>query len=112
MAIAALRFTRSWWTRRERVVTVAVTERLAIYPGSFDPITMGHVDVAQRAARLFDRLIVAVYAGGEKEGGLFSIEERMVLARAALGDGERGNIVVDSFTGLTVEYARARGAGT
>ena len=85
---------------------------LAIYPGSFDPITVGHLDVALRAARLFERLILAVYTGGEKPGGLFSAAERIALARRT---GERegaGNIAVDAFDGLTVEYARAVGAST
>ena len=85
---------------------------LAIYPGSFDPITLGHVDLARRAARLFDRLIVAVYAGGEKPGGLFSLDERLALAREALVPEAGPNIAVDSFSGLTVEYARAIGADT
>lgn len=82
----------------------------AIYPGSFDPITLGHVDVALRAARIFDELVVAVYAGGDKPGALFPIEARLAMAREALADVD--NIVVDSFSGLTVEYARARGATT
>ncbi len=88
--------------------------RRAIYPGSFDPITLGHVDVAERAAKLFDEVIVAIYAGGEKPGGLFSVEERLELARRAFADaaGVGGTIRVDSFSGLTVEYARARGAQT
>lgn len=87
---------------------------LAIYPGSFDPITLGHVDLARRAARVFDRLIVAVYAGREKPDGLFSLDERLALAREALVPeaGTGANIAVDSFSGLTVEYARAMGAGT
>ena len=84
---------------------------LAIYPGSFDPITLGHVDVARRAAKLFDELIVAVYAGREKPNGLFTVEERLDLARQAFA-GETNAIRVDSFSGLTVEYARALGAGT
>jgi pantetheine-phosphate adenylyltransferase len=86
--------------------------RLAIYPGSFDPITLGHIDVALRAAHLFDRLILAVYSGGEKPGGLFSAEERIDLARAALEEMGAGNIEVEQFSGLTVEYARERGATT
>ncbi|MDQ3696054.1 MAG: pantetheine-phosphate adenylyltransferase [Chloroflexota bacterium] len=82
----------------------------AIYPGSFDPITLGHIDVAQRAARLFDELIVAVYEGADKPGALFTIEERLALAREAVRDVPA--IGVDSFSGLTVEYARRQGADT
>jgi pantetheine-phosphate adenylyltransferase len=86
--------------------------RLAIYPGSFDPITLGHIDVALRAAHLFDRLILAVYSGHEKPGGLFTADERMELARGALEAAGTSNIEVERFSGLTVEYARARGAST
>ncbi|MBA2518898.1 MAG: pantetheine-phosphate adenylyltransferase [Chloroflexia bacterium] len=82
----------------------------AIYPGSFDPITLGHIDVAKRAARLFDELIVAVYEGADKPGALFTIEERLALAREAVRDVPA--IGVDSFSGLTVEYARRQGADT
>ncbi|MDQ3043997.1 MAG: pantetheine-phosphate adenylyltransferase [Chloroflexota bacterium] len=84
---------------------------VAIYPGSFDPISMGHVDVAVRAARIFERLILAVYEGGGKPGGLFSVDERLALARKALPCHAGGSIVVDSFSGLLVEYARSQGAG-
>ena len=83
---------------------------VAIYPGSFDPITLGHVDLAKRAARLFDQVIVAVYARSEKPGALFAVDERVELAAQALADVK--NITVESFTGLAVEYARACGAGT
>lgn len=83
--------------------------RIAIYPGSFDPITLGHVDVAQRAAALFDSVILAVYRGSDKPGALFSADERMDLARDALRDIP--NIEIDSFSELTVDYARRRGAG-
>ncbi len=88
---------------------------LAIYPGSFDPITNGHLDVALRAARLFDRLILAVYAGGEKPNQLFPIAERIEMARQAIaesGDPNASRIEIDTFTGLTVNYARAKGAET
>lgn len=85
---------------------------LAIYPGSFDPITLGHVDVALRAARLFDRLILGVYAGSEKSGGLFHPNERMELAREALRDAGAENVEIELFSGLTIEYARQRGATT
>jgi pantetheine-phosphate adenylyltransferase len=57
---------------------------LAIYPGSFDPITNGHLDVALRAARLFDQLILSVYTGSEKPNQLFSIAERIGLAEVAI----------------------------
>jgi pantetheine-phosphate adenylyltransferase len=82
----------------------------AIYPGSFDPVTMGHIDVAVRATHLFDEVVVAIYEGSDKPGALFSIEERIALAREAFRDTPA--IRVDSFSGLTVEYARQLGAGT
>jgi pantetheine-phosphate adenylyltransferase len=84
--------------------------RRAIYPGSFDPITLGHLDVARRAARVFDELVVTVYTGSDKPGALFTVAERIALARAALRD--EPSIRVDSFSGLTVEYARQIGAET
>lgn len=83
---------------------------VAIYPGSFDPITLGHVDLAKRAARLFDQVIVAVYARSEKPGALFAVDERVELASLALAEVK--NITVESFSGLAVEYARACGAST
>jgi pantetheine-phosphate adenylyltransferase len=85
--------------------------RRAIYPGSFDPITLGHVDVARRAARLFDEVVIAVYEGQEKPGALFSPEERMDLVCEVVTSVPESNIVVDSFSGLTVDYARSRDAG-
>jgi pantetheine-phosphate adenylyltransferase len=82
---------------------------LAIYPGSFDPITVGHLDVAERAARLFQHVVIAIYGLSEKPGALFTTEERLELARQAVT--QLPNVSVDSFSGLTVEYARAKGAG-
>ncbi|HQY30594.1 MAG TPA: pantetheine-phosphate adenylyltransferase [Thermomicrobiales bacterium] len=84
--------------------------RTAIYPGSFDPVTNGHVDVARRAARLFDRVIVAVYERSGKPGALFDATERVALARLALSDVP--HITVETFSGLAVEYARQCGATT
>ena len=81
---------------------------LAIYPGSFDPITHGHMDVALRAARIFDKLVLAIYRESDKPGEMFSISERIELAREAVKDAP--TISVDSFSGLTVDYARALGA--
>ena len=81
----------------------------AIYPGSFDPVTFGHLDLAERAARLFDEVIIAVYSLSEKPGAMFTTAERLDLARQAVA--HLPNVSVDSFSGLTVEYARAKGAG-
>ena len=82
----------------------------AIYPGSFDPITQGHIDVAERAARVFDRVIVAVYERSEKPGALFSAEERVKLAQQSFR--RNAAIEVATFSGLAVNYARERGAQT
>ena len=86
--------------------------RVAVYPGSFDPITNGHVDLARRASRLFDRLIVAVYTGGThgEKRHLFSVDERVRLVRACLNDLD--NVDIDTFQNLTVDYARSVGAQT
>ena len=76
---------------------------VAIYPGSFDPVTMGHVDIAERAAALFERLIVAVYDDPPK-ALLFTVEERVELMTKALAHVP--NIQVEHYSGLTVEFAR------
>lgn len=85
---------------------------IAVYPGSFDPITNGHIDVARRAARIFDELIVAVYAGDEHapKHHIFSAEERCAFARDALADV--ANIRVEIYQGLSVAYAHLVGAAT
>ena len=79
----------------------------AIYPGSFDPITNGHLDIASRAARLFDRVIIAVYARPAKNL-LFSVERRVEMIGQAIRDWP--NVCVDSYESLTVECARRLGA--
>lgn len=81
---------------------------VAIYPGSFDPVHLGHLDLVERAARVFDRVIVAVARNAEKEG-LFTPAERIEMLRAAAS--HLRNVEVDAFDGLTVAYARSRGAG-
>jgi len=80
----------------------------AIYPGSFDPITNGHLDVIGRALKLFDDVIVAVAHNDEKQP-LFSLEERLDLLRETAGKID--NVRVAEFEGLLVEFARAEGAG-
>ena len=81
--------------------------RRAIYPGSFDPVTNGHLDVIQRAATLFDEVVVAV-ASNEQKRGLFSSDERLALLRVAIG--ALPHIRVVSFDGLLVDFARTEGA--
>jgi pantetheine-phosphate adenylyltransferase len=75
----------------------------AMYPGTFDPITNGHLDLVRRAARLFDRVVVAVAASPNKTP-MFTLDERIGMARQALADVP--NIQVDGYSGLTVDYAR------
>lgn len=84
-----------------------MAERVAIYPGSFDPPTLGHLDLIERASRMFDRVIVAVAINHEKRG-LFDIEERQDLLRDCVRDIP--NVEVGFFTGLAVDYAREKGA--
>ena len=80
---------------------------VAIYPGSFDPITNGHLDLIQRGSQLFDRLTVAILRN-ETKSPLFSVEERMEMLKEVVKDYP--NVEVDSFNGLLVDYAAARSA--
>lgn len=80
---------------------------IAIYPGSFDPITNGHLDIVKRASSIFEKLILSVYDIPQKSL-LFSAEERVDLARRAVVDFK--NVEVTSYSGITVEYARQAGA--
>jgi len=80
---------------------------IAIYPGSFDPITNGHLDLVQRGARMFDKLIVSILRNDAKEP-LFSVEERMDMLREVVD--VYANVEVDCFDGLLVDYAAARSA--
>ena len=83
------------------------TSVVAIYPGSFDPITNGHLDLIARGARLADRLVVAILRNESKQP-LFSVDERMEMLKEVLGGYE--NVSVESFNGLLVDYAEERGA--
>ena len=80
--------------------------RTVIYPGSFDPVTNGHLDIVHRAARLFDKVIVAV-AKNESKNPLFTMSDRLGLVRQSVT--ELPNVEVDSFEGLLVEYVEANG---
>lgn len=81
---------------------------IAVYPGSFDPITLGHLDIIERGCRLFERLIVAVLRNPNKTP-MFTVQERLNQIR--LSTAHLPNLEVDSFDGLTVNYARMREAG-
>jgi pantetheine-phosphate adenylyltransferase len=83
--------------------------RVAIYPGSFDPLTLGHVDIIHRGSALFDAIIVAVLRNVEKSP-LFTVEERLTMIRETFAD--RANVEADAFSGLLVDYARSRQATT
>ena len=80
---------------------------LAVYPGSFDPLTNGHVDIISRGARLFDRIIVAIAANAEK-APLFTMDERVEIARAVFKD--QPTVEIEAFDGLLVDYAARRRA--
>ena len=87
-----------------------MSEKIAVYPGSFDPFTNGHLDVVDRALGIFDRVIVAVAANPDKRQPLFTVEERIKLIEESLKG--RAGVEVTSFKGLTVEFARSLGATT
>jgi pantetheine-phosphate adenylyltransferase len=77
----------------------------AIYPGTYDPVTNGHVDVISRAARIFDRVVVGVVGNPQHKSPMFTVEERVVFLRDAL-DGVVENVEIDIFKELVVEFAR------
>ena len=84
-----------------------VNKKTAVYPGTFDPVTYGHIDIIKRASRIFDRVVVAI-AHNEDKTPLFSVDERISM----LKDAVRGirNVVVDDFDGLVVDYIKDLGA--
>jgi len=84
-----------------------MSEVVAIYPGSFDPLTNGHVDIIQRGSRFFDRIVVGILINLEK-APLFTVPERVDIARTVLKGS--ANVEVDTFDGLLVDYARRIGA--
>jgi len=84
-------------------------QRVAVYPGSFDPITNGHLDILRRSLAIFDRVIVAL-ADNMRKAPLFTVEERIGFIRDALAGDER--VEYDAFSGLLVSYCQRRGATT
>jgi len=83
--------------------------RVAVFPGSFDPMTNAHLDVARRAATLFDRLVVGVL-NNPRKSPLFNVDERIAQIQEAVAEFG-ANVEVAGFDGLTVEFARSHGAG-
>ena len=81
--------------------------KIGIYPGSFDPITKGHIDIVERAARVVDRLVIGVLDNSEKKP-LFTAEERVKLIKESVA--HVANVEVEAFHGLTVDFAKAHGA--
>ena len=77
-------------------------ERIGVYPGSFDPLTNGHLDIIHRASKLFDHLIVAVLVNTSKKNAIFTMEERVALIQKCLGDMD--NVEVKMFDGLLVDF--------
>jgi pantetheine-phosphate adenylyltransferase len=82
-------------------------KKIAVYPGSFDPITFGHLDIINRALKIFDEVIIAV-ARNEKKNPLFTVEERVELIKKVMDGSDRAK--VDTFDGLLIDYVRASGA--
>lgn len=82
-----------------------MTSRIAVYPGSFDPITNGHLDIIERARKLCDRLVLAVLVNDEKKP-LFSVSERIRMIRANVPAGDGGRVEVEKFSGLLVDFAK------
>jgi pantetheine-phosphate adenylyltransferase len=82
---------------------------IAIYPGSFDPITNGHVDLVNRTLRVFDKVVIAIATNPDKDHSLFTVQERLQLINEVFA-GAGGRVSADSFQGLLVDYAERRGA--
>lgn len=84
-----------------------MNKRTAVYPGSFDPITYGHLDIIERGLEVFDEIVIAVARNSEKKS-LFSVEERIRHIEETIGDNP--NLTVDTFDGLLVDYVLSKGA--
>jgi pantetheine-phosphate adenylyltransferase len=82
----------------------------AIYPGTFDPLTNGHLDLISRGAKIVDHLVVAILRNADKGSPLFTVEERLEMLREAIAEKGFPHVSVDTFDGLLVDYARSQGA--
>jgi pantetheine-phosphate adenylyltransferase len=86
-----------------------VTERIGLYPGTFDPVTLGHADIIRRGAKLVDRLVVGVTTNSTKDP-MFSTEERIEMVRAEVAGQRLGNVEVRGFDALLIKFAESLGA--
>ena len=84
-------------------------ERTAVYPGTFDPMTLGHFDLVRRAAMLYDRLVVAVAGISVKQGAMFDCDTRMAMIREDVAKAGLANVTVEKLDTLLVEFCRKRG---
>jgi len=87
-----------------------MAERIAVYPGTFDPMTRGHFDLIERSARLYDKLIVAVAATSSKDGAMFSAEDRLAMIREDVAKASLDNVEVKVLDTLLVDFCRREGA--
>ena len=87
-----------------------MAERVAVYPGTFDPMTRGHFDLIERSARLYDKLIVAVAATSSKDGAMFSAEDRLAMIREDVAKAKLDNVEVKVLATLLVDFCRREGA--
>ena len=94
---------------KTRTLAKASTRRVAVYPGTFDPFTNGHLDIVDRALEVFDSLVILV-AGSDRKSPLLTVEERVGAIREVVKG--RPGVTVDSWGGLVVDYARKAGAGS
>jgi pantetheine-phosphate adenylyltransferase len=90
-----------------RLLQYMKKSNIAVYPGTFDPVTYGHIDIIKRAARIFDKVIVAV-AHNDSKNPLFSVEERVLMLKDSIKPLK--NVIVDDFDGLVVKYVKSKGS--
>jgi len=83
-------------------------QKVAVFPGSFDPVTLGHVSIVNRAINLFDKIIIGIGVNSEKKG-LYSLEQRILWLQEIFKS--EAKIVIDSYSGLTIDYCRIQNAG-
>ncbi len=93
----------------EPFIAEKTTDTVAVYPGTFDPITMGHIDIIHRALEIFDRIIIAV-ARNPAKTPLFSLDERLQMIRDSFTSEEGGQIEIEAVEGLLVDFAYRKGA--